>query len=77
VRFGIADGGHTFRVVEDAIENLSTLKADSDWREPHVRVHFLAGDPEALSIEDVVEALNTSTQVKTFTLDEYRANSKR
>jgi AIPR protein len=71
-RFGIADGGHTFRVVEDAVENLTLLKATPGWSEPHVRVHFLAGNPDALSIEDVVEALNTSTQVKTFTLEEYR-----
>jgi AIPR protein len=72
-RFGIADGGHTFRVIEGSVENFSEYKTGEDWVEPHVRVHFLsAGDSEMLGIETVVEALNTSIQVKSFTLEEYR-----
>jgi hypothetical protein len=71
-RFGIADGGHTFKVIENVIANLETYKADDDWMEPFVRVHFMASETGDLEIEDVVEALNTSVQVKAFTLEEYR-----
>jgi hypothetical protein len=72
-RYGIADGGHTFSVVLDTVEKASALKEeDKEWTEPYVRVHFLAGDPEKLGVENVVEGLNTSTQVKLYTLEEYR-----
>jgi len=71
-RFGIADGGHTFKVIEDVVSELDSYKEDDEWTEPFVRVHFLASDSDVLGIEDVVEALNTSVQVKRFTLEEYR-----
>lgn len=72
-RFGIADGGHTFKVITDVVKKESELRQeDEDWQEPYVRVHFLAGDSKVVGVEDVVEALNTSTQVKAYTLDEYR-----
>ncbi len=71
-RFGVADGGHTFKVVEDVVEDIQSYKEDSDWTEPYVRVHFLAAGDDAIGIDDVVEALNTSIQVKTYTIDEYR-----
>jgi hypothetical protein len=72
-KFGIADGGHTFRVIETTVDDIEVFRADKDWREPFVRVHFLAApNPEELAIEGVVEALNTSTQVKRVTLEEYK-----
>ena len=71
-RFGIADGGHTFKVIEDVVTNLPSYQEDSEWTMPCVRVHFLASETDVLGIEDVVEALNTSVQVKRFTLEEYR-----
>jgi hypothetical protein len=71
-RFGIADGGHTFSVVEQTMGLSALLREDADWREPFVRVHFIAGDDSAIGIAEVVEALNTSIQVKTFTLEEYK-----
>jgi hypothetical protein len=71
-RFGIADGGHTFKVIEDVVADLATYQQDADWTTPFVRVHFLASETDVLGIEDVVEALNTSVQVKRFTLEEYR-----
>ncbi|MGO8969003.1 MAG: AIPR family protein [Myxococcaceae bacterium] len=71
-RFGIADGGHTFRVIQATMDDVARLRADTEWREPFVRVHFLSTpDPEEIAIEGVVDALNTSTQVKQFTLEEY------
>lgn len=74
VRYGIADGGHTFEVVERTIPRFHELKAeDDDWKEPFVRVHFMAtGDEQLDDIEQVVEALNTSLQVQQYTLDEYK-----
>jgi len=65
-KFGIGDGGHTFGVIEDTIERAVGLKAaNSEWKEPHVRVHFIAGYKNSdIPIEEVVEALNTSAQVK-------------
>jgi hypothetical protein len=75
-RFGIADGGHTFKVVEDVVDDIETYRQDEDWTEPFVRVHFMASETGSSilgGIEDeVVEALNTSVQVKQFTLEEYR-----
>ncbi len=38
-----------------------------------MRVHFLAGQAfESGELEQLVEALNTSSQVQQFTLDEYQ-----
>jgi hypothetical protein len=70
-RFGIADGGHTFKVVEDVAADIDSYKQEEDWTEPFVRVHFMASESD-VGIDDVVEALNTSIQVKRFTLEEYR-----
>jgi hypothetical protein len=72
-KFGIGDGGHTFGVVTDTIKRAADLKAkDPEWVEPHVRVHFIAGYKNSdIPIEEVVEALNTSAQVKQVSLDEY------
>jgi len=72
-KFGIADGGHTFEVILQTIERSNELQEREGWNEPFVRVHFLAGDAKDLGeLEQVVEALNTSSQVQQFTLDEYQ-----
>lgn len=72
-KFGIGDGGHTFGVIGDTIQRSAELTANNpDWVEPHVRVHFIAGYENGdIAIEQVVEALNTSAQVKQVSLDEY------
>ncbi len=72
-KFGIGDGGHTFGVIEDTIKREADLRAqDDEWKEPHVRVHFIAGYKNTdIPIEQVVEALNTSAQVRQVSLDEY------
>ena len=72
-KFGIGDGGHTFGVIGDTIKRSAELKASKpEWQEPFVRVHFIAGyKDEDVSIEQVVEALNTSAQVRQVSLDEY------
>ena len=72
VKFGIADGGHTFSVIEKVVTNLQDFAQKPDWLEPFVRVHFLSGEGSQDATEGIVEALNTSSQVQQFTLDEYR-----
>lgn len=72
-RFGIADGGHTFEVIRRTVERLNELRELENWTEPFVRVHFLAGETVVLGeIDQIVEALNTSSQVQQYTLDEYQ-----
>jgi hypothetical protein len=72
-RFGIADGGHTFEVIRLTVGRINELKELENWAEPFVRVHFLAGEGGVSGeIEQIVEALNTSSQVQQYTLDEYQ-----
>ncbi len=72
-KFGIADGGHTFEVILQTIGRINELREREGWSEPFVRVHFLAGDSKEIGeLEQVVEALNTSSQVQQYTLDEYQ-----
>ena len=72
-KFGIADGGHTYSVIEQTIARANELSEREGWSEPFVRVHFLAGQAfESGELEQVVEALNTSSQVQQYTLDEYQ-----
>ena len=72
-KFGIADGGHTFEVIQQTVARMNELREREGWTEPFVRVHFLAGQGfESGELEQLVEALNTSSQVQQFTLDEYQ-----
>lgn len=72
-KFGIADGGHTFKVIEQVVATIDDYKQNPGWLEPFVRVHFLSGEgSEEANVEGIVEALNTSSQVQQFTLDEYQ-----
>ena len=71
-KFGIADGGHTFEVIRQTVARANELLEQEGWKEPSVRVHFMAGDASELNLEQVVEALNTSSQVQQYTLDEYQ-----
>jgi hypothetical protein len=71
-RFGIADGGHTFEVIQQTVVRKNELAEREGWTEPFVRVHFLAGVSDEVELEQVVEALNVSSQVQQFTLDEYQ-----
>jgi NTP pyrophosphatase (non-canonical NTP hydrolase) len=71
-RFGITDGGHTYEVIRQTVGRANELAEQEGWTEPFVRVHFLAGTGIESEIDEVVEALNTSSQVQQFTLDEYQ-----
>jgi hypothetical protein len=70
-RFGIADGGHTYAVIKKTVDELVEHRATKGWCEPYVRVHFFSCSDNSAEVEDIVEALNTSLQVKQYTLDEY------
>jgi NTP pyrophosphatase (non-canonical NTP hydrolase) len=72
-KFGIADGGHTFEVIQQTVSRMNELREQEGWTEPFVRVHFLSGEAFDIGeLEQVVEALNTSSQVQQYTLDEYQ-----
>jgi hypothetical protein len=72
-RYGIADGGHTYEVIRRTVDRINEFREVEGWREPFVRVHFLAGETEIMGeLEQIVEALNTSSQVQQYTLDEYQ-----
>lgn len=71
-KVGIADGGHTFAVIDNTIRRIDALKEAEDWTEPFVRVRFITTNGMFVVPEEMVEALNTSTQVKEHTMDEYR-----
>jgi len=71
-KFGIADGGHTFEVIQQTMARKNELLEREGWKEPFVRVHFLAGNASEVELEQVVEALNVSSQVQQYTLDEYQ-----
>ena len=75
LKYRIVDGGHTFEVIQQTVKRATELQNIPGWTEPFVRVHFLAGDADALAsgeIEQVVEALNTSSPVQQFTIDVYQ-----
>lgn len=72
-KFGIADGGHTFSVIAKTVSTIDSYReSDPEWIEPFVRIHLVSGKgSQEASIEGIVEALNTSSQVQQYTLDEY------
>jgi AIPR protein len=71
-RFGIADGGHTFKVVEKVVGNWLEYSDLEGWVEPFARVHLMSGESSQEATEGIVEALNTSSQVQQYTIDEYQ-----
>jgi len=72
-RFGIADGGHTYEVIRQTVTRMNELREKEGWVEPFVRIHFIAGAAiESGEVDQIVEALNTSSQVQQYTLDEYQ-----
>ncbi len=71
-KFGIADGGHTFEVIQQTMSRWNELNEREGWKESFVRVHFLAGNASEVELDQVVEALNVSSQVQQYTLDEYQ-----
>ena len=71
-KFGIADGGHTFSVVQKVVGSWAEHIALEGWVEPFVRLHLMSGESSQEALEGIVEALNTSCQVQQYTMDEYK-----
>lgn len=71
LRCGIADGGHTFDLISKTIQDEKAYEHITDWKIPYARIHFIA-TKDLSNIEPIVEALNTSTQVKEMSLHEYQ-----
>ena len=71
-KFGIADGGHTFSVVQKVVGSWAEYIALEGWVEPFVRLHLMSGESSQEALEGIVEALNTSCQVQQYTMDEYK-----
>jgi len=71
LRCGIADGGHTFDLISKTVQDEKAYEHISDWKIPFGRVHFIA-TKDLSNVEPIVEALNTSTQVKEMSLHEYQ-----
>lgn len=67
---GLLDGGHTYRVIRDFVENLSEEEL-KDF-DAFVKVEFLEGFNTLDDAVSIVEARNTSTQVKEQSLEELR-----
>lgn len=71
-KFGIADGGHTHLVISKYVERLKSGEFANE-PEPFVRIHFVSGDRDKIAADvDIVDALNRSTQVRAYTLEEYQ-----
>lgn len=75
--FGIVDGGHTYAAVTEVMESLEDYAASSKWKAkggedwtPWVRVLFTVNPPEEL-VAGITKGVNTSTQVKGYSLDEF------
>lgn len=67
---GLLDGGHTFRVIQNYIEN-----TDSDSLkevESFVKLEILEGVNDRSNVISIVEARNTSTQVKEQSIEELK-----
>ncbi len=67
---GLLDGGHTFRVIQSYVEKLSKEEL-SDF-DAFVKLEILEGIQDRDMVVGIVEARNTSTQVKEQSLEELR-----
>jgi hypothetical protein len=67
---GLLDGGHTYRVIQSELENLTDDK--SDLKQAYVRIELLEGFEDLDEVVDIVYARNKSAQVKEQSLAELR-----
>ncbi len=67
---GLLDGGHTFYVIRNFVENLSA-EALAEFN-AFVKIEILEGIKDIDSVVNIVESRNTSTQVKQQSLEELR-----
>jgi hypothetical protein len=74
--FGLCDGGHTFACVNEMMAAAEEYHASTKWKQkgegwtPWARVLFTVAPPENL-VPGITRGVNTSTQVKGYSLDEF------
>jgi hypothetical protein len=71
--FGPMDGGHTKAALHQIVEEQENGAYNhmKKWSMPYARVRFVV-NKAGLNVAPIVEAVNTSLQVKEYTLDEYQ-----
>ena len=69
---GLLDGGHTYEVIRCAVEEAK--ESESGIPDACVKVEILTGITDSQEAVSIVEARNTSTQVKNQSLEELRGN---
>ncbi len=69
---GLLDGGHTFKVIREYADSFA--EEDSGKITACVKIEILAGISELEDVVGIVEARNTSTQVREQSLEELRGN---
>ncbi|MEN9647526.1 MAG: hypothetical protein RLY57_330 [Candidatus Parcubacteria bacterium] len=69
---GLLDGGHTYEVIRSFLTDLSM--EDKDELKAYVKIEFLTGFESVVDAVSIVEARNTSTQVKDQSLEELKGN---
>jgi hypothetical protein len=71
--FGPMDGGHTKAALHQVVEEQDSGAYNhiKKWTMPYARVRFVV-NKAGLPVAPIVEAVNTSLQVKEYTLDEYQ-----
>lgn len=70
-RNGLLDGGHTFKVIQEYIQQLnSEEEKSSDDTQSYIKIEILEGVKDIQEVVDIVEARNTSAQVKEQSIQE-------
>ena len=69
---GLLDGGHTFKVIQEYVESLQ--QAEKAGINAFARIEIIEGIEDIEDVVNIVEARNTSTQVRAQSLEELRGN---
>lgn len=66
---GMLDGGHTYKIITKTIDSLDESEK-KEFDDAHVRLEILEGFSDPEDVVDIVEARNTSTQVKDQSIED-------
>ncbi len=69
-RHGLLDGGHTFKLIMEAIEN----EPEGGWQPLYLKMEILEGFNDVNEVVEIVGARNRSTQVKDQSTEELRGS---
>lgn len=65
---GMLDGGHSYQVIRETLED----SEDADLEDAYLKLEILEGFSDPGEVVDIVEARNTSTQVKDQSIEELK-----